>query len=59
MKSRRLTEEQIIGTLKQAQAGMKIVDLCLAVTMTSATCDGTIPTGHHNCHYESDGVQVT
>jgi putative transposase len=28
MKPRRFTEEQIIGILKQAQAGMKIVDLC-------------------------------
>ncbi|MGE4545077.1 MAG: hypothetical protein AB7D06_13300 [Pedobacter sp.] len=27
MKSKRSTEEQIIGILKQAQAGMKIVDL--------------------------------
>ena len=25
---RRFTEEQIIGILKQAQSGMKIVDLC-------------------------------
>lgn len=28
MKSNRFSEEQIIGILKQAQAGMKIVDLC-------------------------------
>ncbi len=28
MKAKRFTEEQIIGILKQAQAGMKIVDLC-------------------------------
>jgi putative transposase len=28
MKSSRFIEEQIIGILKQAQAGMKIVDLC-------------------------------
>ena len=28
MKSSRFSEEQIIGILKQAQAGMKIVDLC-------------------------------
>ena len=28
MKPSRFTEEQIIGILKQAQAGMKIVDLC-------------------------------
>jgi putative transposase len=28
MRPKRFTEEQIIGILKQAQAGMKIVDLC-------------------------------
>lgn len=28
MKSKRFSEEQIIGILKQAQAGMKVVDLC-------------------------------
>lgn len=28
MKRNRFTEEQIIGILKQAEAGMKIVDLC-------------------------------
>jgi len=28
MKLSRFSEEQIIGILKQAQAGMKIVDLC-------------------------------
>lgn len=28
MKAKRFTEEQIIGILKQAEAGMKIVDLC-------------------------------
>ena len=28
MESKRFSEEQIIGILKQAQAGMKIVDLC-------------------------------
>ncbi len=28
MKSKRFTEEQIIGILKQAQAGMKVVELC-------------------------------
>jgi putative transposase len=28
MKSSRFSEEQIIGILKQVQAGMKIVDLC-------------------------------
>lgn len=28
MKPKRFTEEQIIGILKQAQAGMKVVELC-------------------------------
>ena len=28
MKSKRFSEEQIIGILKQAQTGMKVVDLC-------------------------------
>ena len=28
MKAKRFTEEQIIGILKQAQAGIKVVDLC-------------------------------
>jgi putative transposase len=28
MKTKRFTEEQIIGILRQAQAGMKVVDLC-------------------------------
>jgi len=28
MKTKRFTEEQIIGILKQAQAGMKVADLC-------------------------------
>jgi putative transposase len=28
MKSKRFSEEQIIGILKQAQTGMKIIDLC-------------------------------
>jgi putative transposase len=28
MKSSRFSEEQVVGILKQAQAGMKIVDLC-------------------------------
>jgi len=37
MKSKRFTEEQIIGILKQAQAGMKIVDLCRIHGMSDAT----------------------
>ncbi len=28
MKAKRFTEEQIIGILKQAEAGVKIIDLC-------------------------------
>ena len=28
MKSKRFSEEQIIGILKQTQSGMKVVDLC-------------------------------
>ncbi|QSV45668.1 transposase [Geobacter benzoatilyticus] len=37
MKPRRFTEEQIIGILKQAQAGMKIVDLCREHGISDAT----------------------
>jgi len=37
MKPRRFTEEQIIGILKQAQAGMKIVDLCRTYGISDAT----------------------
>lgn len=37
MKSKRFTEEQIIGILKQAQAGMKIVDLCRIHGISDAT----------------------
>ncbi len=37
MKPRRFTEEQIIGILKQAQAGMKIVDLCRQHGISDAT----------------------
>ena len=37
MKPRRFTEEQIIGILKQAQAGMKIVDLCRQNGISDAT----------------------
>lgn len=37
MKSKRFTEEQIIGILKQAQAGMKIVDLCRMHNISEAT----------------------
>ena len=37
MKPRRFTEEQIIGILKQAQAGIKIVDLCREHGISDAT----------------------
>jgi len=37
MKSKRFTEEQIIGVLKQAQSGMKIVDLCRIHGISDAT----------------------
>jgi putative transposase len=37
MKSKRFTEEQIIGILKQAQSGMKIVDLCRLHGISDAT----------------------
>ena len=37
MKPRRFSEEQIIGILKQAQAGMKIVDLCRTHGISDAT----------------------
>lgn len=37
MKPTRFTEEQIIGILKQAQAGMKIVDLCRTHGISDAT----------------------
>ena len=37
MKPRRFTEEQIIGILKQAQAGTKIVDLCRTHGISDAT----------------------
>ena len=37
MRPKRFTEEQIIGILKQAQAGMKIVDLCRIHGISDAT----------------------
>lgn len=37
MKSKRFTEEQIIGILKQAESGMKIVDLCRMHGISDAT----------------------
>ena len=37
MKSKRFTEEQIIGILKQAEAGMKVVDLCRMHGISDAT----------------------
>jgi len=37
MKPKRFTEEQIIGILKQAQAGLKVVDLCRTHGISDAT----------------------
>ncbi|WP_407920188.1 IS3 family transposase [Geobacter pickeringii] len=37
MKAKRFTEEQIIGILKQAEAGMKVVDLCRMHGVSDAT----------------------
>jgi len=37
MKPKRFSEEQIIGILKQAQADMKIVDLCRMHGISDAT----------------------
>lgn len=37
MKAKRFTEEQIIGILKQAEAGMKIPDLCRMHGISDAT----------------------
>jgi putative transposase len=37
MRPKRFTEEQLIGILKQAQAGMKIVDLCRIHGISDAT----------------------
>lgn len=37
MRQRRFTEEQIIGILKQAQAGIKISDLCRQHGISDAT----------------------
>ena len=37
MKPKRFTEEQIIGILKQAQAGVKVVDLCRTHGISDAT----------------------
>ena len=34
MKRKRFTEEQIIGVLKQAEAGAKTADVCLQVGVT-------------------------
>ena len=37
MKTRRFTEEQILGILKQAEAGMKIVEVCRQNGISDAT----------------------
>lgn len=37
MKAKRLSEEQIIGNLKQAEACMKIIDLCRMGGISDAT----------------------
>lgn len=37
MKAKRFTEEQIIGILKQAEAGVKIADLCRMHGISDAT----------------------
>lgn len=37
MKPKRFTEEQIIGILKQAQAGVRVVDLCRTHGISDAT----------------------
>ena len=37
MKKRRFTEEQIIGILKQSEAGMKVVEVCRQNGISDAT----------------------
>ncbi len=37
MKAKRFTEEQIIGILKQSEAGMKVVDLCRMYGISDVT----------------------
>lgn len=51
MKSKRFTEEQIIGILKQAQSGMKIVDLCRMHGISDAT--------FYNWHSKYGGMEVS
>ena len=51
MKSKRFTEEHIIGILRQAQAGMKIVDLCRMHGISDAT--------FYNWRSKYGGMEVT